>query len=86
MNRIRAEIRRFVRGNLLNYLFGQPDGWLTDDTSFMDSGIAGSTGVPELIAGLGRRCSIRAAHAGFAPRRLGPADRLALFIEPKLTQ
>jgi acyl carrier protein len=77
----KQEIRSFI---VSNFLFGQDDIGLTDDTSFLDSRIIDSTGVLELVAFVERTYDVRIEDEELVPENLDSIDRLAAFIEAKL--
>jgi acyl carrier protein len=78
---ITQELKAFV---IDNFLFGQTDGSLLDDTSFLDSGIIDSTGLLELIAFVERTYDIRLDDAELIPENLDSLARLTRFINRKL--
>ena len=78
---IPEELRTFV---VDNFLFGQPDGSLSDETSFLESGIIDSTGLLELIAFVERTYDIRLDDAELIPDNLDSLAKLTGFIGRKL--
>ena len=70
-------LRAFVTDN---FLFGQSDGFLTDDTSFLESGIIDSTGMLELIGFVERTFRIRLDDDELIPDNLDSIAKLAIFI------
>jgi len=76
-----SEIRQFV---VENFLFGQSDKQLTDDQSFLESGIIDSTGVLELIGFLESRFGISIADDELVPANLDSIGRVANFVDSKL--
>ncbi len=81
MNPITQDLYRFV---VDNFLFGQADGRLSDETSFLEAGIIDSTGVLELIAFLGERFGIQILDEEIVPENLDSLRRLTCFVERKL--
>jgi len=81
--KIIEELRTFV---IDNFLFGQPDGSLSDETSFLESGIIDSTGLLELIAFVERTYEIRLADAELIPDNLDSLAKLTAFIGRKLAR
>ena len=77
------ELKTFV---IDNFLFGQADGSLSNDTSFLESGIIDSTGLLELIAFVERTYAIRLDDAELIPDNLDSLSRLTAFIGRKLAQ
>jgi acyl carrier protein len=76
-----AEIRKFV---VENFLFGQNDRQISDDQSFLESGIIDSTGVLELIGFLESNYGISIADDELVPANLDSVDRVASFVDGKL--
>jgi acyl carrier protein len=76
-----AEIRQFV---VENFLFGQTDKQISDDQSFLESGIIDSTGVLELIGFLESNYAISIADDELVPANLDSVDRVASFVDGKL--
>ena len=74
------ELRSFV---VDNFLFGQPHE-LSDDSSFLESGIIDSTGMLELIAFLERTYAIRLEDAELIPDNLDSLRKLAGLVSRKL--
>lgn len=74
------EIRLFV---IHNFLFGQGDS-LTNDDSFLESGIIDSTGVLELVGFLEEKFAISIEDEELVPANLDSVDRVMRFIERKL--
>jgi acyl carrier protein len=81
MQQIRRELRRFV---IDNFLLGQEDVALTDDTSFLDLGIIDSTGVLELVSFLERRYALKLDDEDLVPENLDSIDNLVGFLERRL--
>lgn len=74
-------IREFVQKNLL---FGANGKSLTDDTSFLESGIIDSTGILELVTFLEGKFSIRIADEEVLPENLDSVSRVTRFVSSKL--
>ena len=83
MMNITEELKTFV---VDNFLFGQANGWLSDETSFLESGIIDSTGLLELIGFVERRYGIRLDDEELIPENLDSLTRLTQFIDRKLAQ
>ncbi|MCK4627472.1 MAG: acyl carrier protein [Sedimentisphaerales bacterium] len=66
-----------------NFLFGD-DGQLTEDTSFLESGIVDSTGVLELVTFLENTFDIRIEDDELVPENLDNLKNIARFLELKL--
>ncbi|RKY09909.1 MAG: acyl carrier protein [Planctomycetota bacterium] len=65
-----------------NFLFGDGEN-LTNETSFLDSGIIDSTGILELIAFLEETYNIKIADDELIPENLDSLNNVAKFIEQK---
>jgi acyl carrier protein len=78
---VRPDVRKFV---IQNFLFG--DGQLSDDESFLESGIIDSTGVLELVGFLEERFAISVAHDELVPANLDSINFVTAFVERKLTE
>jgi acyl carrier protein len=81
MENIRQEIRAFVNEN---FLFGQMDGRLSDEDSFLQRGIIDSTGVLELVHFVEEKYVIRLEDEELVPENLDSVARLAAFIHAKV--
>lgn len=80
MNKV-TELRHFITDN---FLFGQADALLADDTSFLDNGIIDSTGLLELIAFIERTFGIRLADEELIPDNLDSLEKIDRFLSRKL--
>ena len=80
MQQILQEIREFV---VTNFLFGQEDDRLNDDTSFMESGIIDSTGVLELVQFVEQQYEIQIEDEELIPENLDTLSNLVKFISNK---
>lgn len=78
---IAEEVRNFVFDN---FLFGQANRALAEDTSFIERGIIDSTGVLELIAFVERRYGFRMDDDDIDPENLDSIRRIARYVERKL--
>ena len=76
-NRIAQEIRDFV---VSNFLFGQEGAGLTDDQSFLESGIIDSTGVLELVAFIEQQYSITVGDRELLPENLDSIQNVTRFV------
>jgi acyl carrier protein len=77
------ELRLFV---IDNFLFGQADGHLSDDTSFLEAGIIDSTGLLELIGFVERKYDIKLKDEELIPDNLDSIRKVSAFIEQKTEQ
>jgi len=80
MQTIKREIREYITEQLL---FGQEDGHLADEDSFLEKGIIDSTGVLELIGFVENRYSIKVENDELVPENLDSIESLAGFIKRK---
>lgn len=80
MDSIRDEVRGFIIGN---FMFGQGGDGLTDDQSFLESGIVDSTGVLELIGFLEQQYAISVADSEVVPANLDSVSQLVDFVRRK---
>ena len=78
---ISEEIRQFVT---TNFLYGQDTGYLSDDQSFLETGIIDSTGVLELVAFLETRFSIAVADRELVPENLDSIGNATRFVALKV--
>ena len=77
---MRAHVRRFV---VDNFLFADDTASLSDDASFLESGIIDSTGVLELTQFIERCFGIQIADEELVPENLDSISNLMRFIESK---
>ncbi|MBN2020379.1 MAG: acyl carrier protein [Sedimentisphaerales bacterium] len=75
-----SRIREFV---VDNFMFGDGDG-LTDDVSFMGSGIVDSTGMLELIGFIEETYGVKVRDEELIPENFDSVSRLTKFVETKL--
>lgn len=78
---IANELRCFI---VDNYLYGQADGWLTEDTSFLESAILDSTGILELIGFIQERFRIRLEDEEIIPDNFDSIRKVTSFLTTKL--
>jgi len=81
MRNIEQELRQFV---IDNFLFGQGNGHLKNDDSFLDKGIIDSTGVLELVAFLEEKYQIKIQDRELIPDNLDSINNLIRFVQSKL--
>jgi acyl carrier protein len=77
---IAQEIRQFV---IANFLFGEDNGSLKADESFLENGIIDSTGVLELVAFLEQTYHINVRDNELVPDNLDSLDKVAAFVHRK---
>jgi acyl carrier protein len=83
MNELSGYLRH-VRSFVVEYfLFGDP-GRLSDETSFIDSGVVDSTGILELIAFLEKSYAITIEDEEIVPENLDSCGKVARFLERKM--
>ncbi|MPY87930.1 MAG: acyl carrier protein [Luteitalea sp.] len=81
MLKLEQELRHFV---VENFLFGQDEGQLSNDDSFIETGIIDSTGVLELTGFLETRYGIKVEDDELVPANLDTLNRLSAFVQRKL--
>lgn len=81
MNTLTPEIRKFV---VDNFLFGQDEGTLGDDESFLDTGIVDSTGVLQLVGFIEQRYNIAIGNDELVPDNLDSVNKVSRFVHAKL--
>jgi acyl carrier protein len=77
---VEQDIRQFV---IANFLFGEDNGSLKPDESFLETGIIDSTGVLELVAFLESTYGFRVRDNELTPDNLDSLDRVAAFVRRK---
>jgi acyl carrier protein len=75
------ELRSFI---VENFFFGQDEGQLSSDDSFIENGIIDSTGVLELVGFLETRYGIKVEDDELVPANLDTLNRLSAFVRRKL--
>ena len=80
MDEIVKTLRQFI---VENFLFGQDDGTLQSETSFMDSSIVDSTGVLELVGYLEEQYGIEVQDDELIPENLDSLQNLARYVQSK---
>lgn len=80
MPELEQDIRKFI---IDNFLFGEDDGKLSDDDSFLEQGLIDSTGVLELVALLERTYGIKIEDRELDPENLDSINKLVGFINRK---
>ena len=78
---IASEIRNFIVGN---FLFGQDDGRLTPEVSFLESGTIDSTGILELVAFVEEKYGISIGDRELIPENLDSIANVSAFVTRKL--
>jgi acyl carrier protein len=81
-----TEVATDVRGYIVErFLFGQGGDTLSDDTSFLETGIVDSTGVLEVVMFLEQRFGIKIKDDELVPDNLDSIAKVASFVVRKLT-
>jgi len=80
-DRIAKEIREFV---VTNFLFGRDEDRVTEEQSFLESGVIDSTGLLELVAFLEERFGISVADRELLPENLDSVANVSRFVARKL--
>lgn len=78
---IAREIKDFV---VTNFLFGQDGATLSNEESFLESGIIDSTGILELVAFLEQRYGIAVADRELLPENLDSVQNATRYVSRKL--
>ncbi len=78
---IRSRVRDFI---VEQFLFNKDDGHLTNDVSFLESGIVDSTGILELIAFLEETYRIPIEDEELIPENLDSVNNVVSFVQRKL--
>lgn len=74
------EIRHFI---VENFLYGQDDGSLGDEVSFLQKGIIDSTGVLELVSFIEGEYGIKVDDEELVPDNFDSLNKLTAFISRK---
>jgi acyl carrier protein len=78
---IAKEVREYV---IESFLLGEEEGELSDDDSFLETGLIDSTGILELIEFLEERYEIGIEDEEMIPENLDSIDRVAQFVRAKI--
>jgi acyl carrier protein len=76
-----AEIRAFI---VSNFLFGQGGEAVTNDQSFLESGIIDSTGLLELVSFVEQQYGISVGDRELVPENLDSLSNISQFVARKL--
>jgi acyl carrier protein len=79
--KVASEIRAFI---VTNFLFGQEGKGLTDEASFLETGIIDSTGLLELVAFIEQQYAISIADRELLPENLDSLKNISDFVVRKL--
>lgn len=80
---IEQDVRQFV---ISNFLFGEDNGSLTANESFLENGIIDSTGVLELVSFLEQTYGIKVRDEELVPDNLDSLQKVAAFVQRKVGQ
>ncbi len=80
---LKSEIRHFI---IENFLYGQDDGDLKDDVSFLEKGLIDSTGVLELVSFIEEKYGIPVEDEELIPDNFDSVNKLSAFITKKLNK
>src|SRR2546428_14106989 len=83
MQILAQQFRQFINEN---FLFGQANGHLGDDDSFLEGDLIDSTGVLELINFVETTCGIRFDDEDLVPENLDSISNLVQFVAKKRAQ
>jgi len=78
---VTADVRAYV---VDRFLFGQGAETLSDDASFLESGIVDSTGVLEIVMFLEQRFGIKVKDEELVPDNLDSVRNITAFVGRKL--
>jgi len=78
---LKADLTQFI---LDNFLYGQDDGILGDDISFLEKGIIDSTGVLELVSFIEETYGISVDDEDLIPDNFDSLNKLSSFIAQKM--
>ena len=77
---VRTAVHEFI---VENFLFGVEDANLTDQASFLETGIIDSTGILELITFIETEYGIKIEDEEMLPQNLDSLDNLSTFVTRK---
>jgi acyl carrier protein len=80
-NTIRKLVREYV---IETFLLGGDESELTDDESFLESGLIDSTGVLELIQFIEESFGVELGDEEMIPENLDSIDRVVRFVSSKI--
>lgn len=79
---VKTNIRTFI---VDSFLFGNDDPSLTDDASFLETGIIDSTGILELVSFVEQTYDIAIDDTEMLPVNLDSLERISAFVNRKRT-
>ena len=80
MSQLKTELRLYITEN---FLFGQDEGVLTDDVSFLEKGLIDSTGVLEIVAHLEQAYGVSVEDEELIPQNFDSVNNLAAYVSRK---
>lgn len=80
MSDVKGTIREFI---VENFLFGDDDG-LTDEVSFLDSGIVDSMGILEIVNFISEEFDVVVADEELLPENLDSINNIAGYLNTRL--
>ncbi len=78
----KREIRNFI---IENFLFGEDDGTLQEETSFLENGIIDSTGILEVISFIEESYGISIDDSEMLPENLDSLNNIQRFLSGKIS-
>jgi acyl carrier protein len=79
------ESKNEIRGYIVeNFLYGQDDTTLGDDTSFLEKGIIDSTGVLELVSFIEEKYGLSVSDDELVPDNFDSLNKLSRFVTQKM--
>ena len=81
MQEIAQEVRGFV---IDNFLFGEEDGYFSNDDSFLDNGLVDSIGILSLVEFVKEKYAITIEDEEIVPDNWDSVCRIATFVQTKL--
>ena len=79
---IHSTVRKFIADN---FLYREGLDSFADDASFLEANLIDSTGILELVMFLEKTFSIRVADNEIVPENLDSIQRIAAYVQRKLT-
>ena len=84
MEATNADVKTNIRAFIVdNFLFGNDDPSLTDDASFLETGIIDSTGILELVSFVEQTYDIAIDDGEMLPENLDSLERISAFVNRK---
>jgi acyl carrier protein len=77
MENYSEQVKAFI---IDNFLFGADDGSLSEDESFLQTGIIDSTGIMEVVAWIEEDFGVKVSDMDLLPENFDSVNRLAAYI------